>query len=119
MKNRIKFSKAINNALKFSLKKDKNLIVYGLGVTDPKEIFDTTKNLKKEFGSNRVFDIPNSETTWSLIGNDKLTDQTPIKLSWTNNQNITFEKEISLDDKFLFTIKQKVTNSTNKKYDFY
>ena len=47
MKNRIKFSKAINNALKFSLKKDKNLIVYGLGVTDPKEIFDTTKNLKK------------------------------------------------------------------------
>ena len=47
MKNKITFSKAINNALKFSLKKDKNLIVYGLGVTDPKEIFDTTKNLKK------------------------------------------------------------------------
>ena len=69
--------------------------------------------------SDKNIDIPNSETIWSLIGNDKLTDQTPIKLSWTNNQNITFEKEISLDDKFLFTIKQKVTNSTNKKYDFY
>ena len=68
MKNRIKFSKAINNALRFALKKDKNLIVYGLGVTDPKEIFDTTKNLKKEFGNNRVFDIPNSENAMTGIG---------------------------------------------------
>ncbi len=69
--------------------------------------------------SDKNIDIPNSETTWSIIGNNKLTEQSPIKLSWTNNQKITFEKEISLDDKFLFTIKQKVINSTNKKYDFY
>ena len=68
MKNKITFSKAINNALKFSLKKDKNLIVYGLGVTDPKEIFDTTKNLKKRFGNNRIFDIPNSENALTGIG---------------------------------------------------
>ncbi len=69
--------------------------------------------------SDKNIDIPNSETTWSIIGNNKLTEQSPIKLSWTNNQKITFEKEISLDDKFLFTVKQKVINSTNKKYDFY
>ena len=35
-----------------------------------------------------------------------------------NDQGITFEKEIALDDKFLFSIKQKVINSTNKEYDF-
>ena len=64
-------------------------------------------------------DIPNAETIWSLEGNNKLTNQSPIKLSWTNNQGITFEKEISLDNKFLFTIKQKVINSSNNKYDFY
>ncbi len=64
-------------------------------------------------------DIPNSDTVWSIIGNNKLTDQAPIKLSWTNNQGITYEKEIFLDEKFLFTIKQKVINGTNKKYDFY
>ena len=28
-------------------------------------------------------------------------------------------KEISLDDKYLFTIKQKVINNTQNKYDFY
>ena len=69
--------------------------------------------------SDKNIDIPNSDTIWSIVGNNKLTNQSPIKLSWTNNQNITFEKQISLDDKFLFTIKQKVINPTNKSYDFY
>ena len=69
--------------------------------------------------SDKNIDIPNSETIWSLVGNKKLTENSPIRLSWTNNQGITFEKEISLDDKYLFSIKQSVKNSTNKKYDFY
>ena len=69
--------------------------------------------------TDKNIDIPNSNSIWSVIGNNKLSEQSPVKLSWTNNQGITFEKEISLDDKFLFTIKQKIINSTNKKYDFY
>ncbi len=69
--------------------------------------------------TDKNIDIPNLNSIWSVSGNDKLTVQSPVKLSWTNDQGITFEKEISLDDKFLFTIKQKVINSTNKKYDFY
>ncbi|MDC3028585.1 membrane protein insertase YidC [Candidatus Pelagibacter sp.] len=69
--------------------------------------------------SDKNIDIPNADSNWSIIGNKKLTNQSPIKLSWSNNQGITFEKEISLDDKYLFTIKQSVINSTSKKYDFY
>ena len=69
----------------------------------------TDKNIK----------IPDSESIWSIDGNEILSDQSPIKLSWKNDQGITFEKEISLDNNFLFTIKQKVINSTNKKFDFY
>ncbi len=63
--------------------------------------------------------IPNSNSIWSVSGNKKLTAESPIKLTWINDQGITFEKEISIDDKFLFTIKQRVINSTNNKYDFY
>ncbi len=63
--------------------------------------------------------IPNSNSIWSVSGNKKLTAESPIKLTWTNDQGITFEKEISIDDKFLFTVKQRVINSTNNKYDFY
>jgi YidC/Oxa1 family membrane protein insertase len=69
--------------------------------------------------SDKNVDIPNSETMWSITGNDKLTDKTPIKLSWTNDQGIIFEKEFFLDDKYLFTINQKIINQSDKKYDFY
>jgi YidC/Oxa1 family membrane protein insertase len=69
--------------------------------------------------TDKNIDIPDSNSVWSVLGNNKLTDQSPVKISWTNDQGITFEKEITLDDKFLFTIKQRVINSTNKEYDFY
>ena len=69
--------------------------------------------------SDKNVDIPNSETKWSVKGNSKLTNQSPIKLVWTNNQGITFEKEFTLDNNYLFTIKQRVINPTDKKYDFY
>ena len=44
-----------------SFKKDKDMICFGLGVTDPKRIFGTTNNLVEKYGSKRVFDVPNSE----------------------------------------------------------
>ena len=69
--------------------------------------------------SDKNIDIPNSETIWSIVGNNKLTSNTPIKLAWTNEQGLKFEKEISLDDEYLFTIKQKVINKGENKYDFY
>ena len=57
----ITFAEAINEGLRFSLLKNKNLLCFGLGVGDPKEVFGTTKNLQKQFGDQRVFDIPTSE----------------------------------------------------------
>ncbi len=69
--------------------------------------------------TDKNIDVPNSDSLWSIMGNKELTNQSPIKLIWTNDQGITFEKEIKLDDKFLFTIKQRVINSTEMKYDFY
>ncbi len=65
--NQISYSSSINEALKFCMKKDKNMICYGLGVTDPKEIFSTTKDLKKIFGNKRVFDVPTSENALTGI----------------------------------------------------
>ena len=69
--------------------------------------------------TDKNINIPNSNSIWTVSGNNKLTDNSPIKLSWTNDQGIKFEKEITLDDKFLFTIKQRIINSTNNEYDFY
>ena len=69
--------------------------------------------------SNKNIDIPNSSTIWEISGNKKLTNNNPIKLTWSNSQDITFEKHISLDDQFLFTVKEKIINKSDKSYNFY
>ena len=69
--------------------------------------------------NNKNIDIPNASTLWKISGNNILKVNNPIKLSWSNNQGITFEKHISLDDQFLFTVKEKIINKSNKSYNFY
>jgi YidC/Oxa1 family membrane protein insertase len=69
--------------------------------------------------SNKNIDIPDASTVWKISGNKKLTPNKPIKLTWSNSQKITFEKHISLDNQFLFTVKEKVINSSDKTYNFY
>ena len=69
--------------------------------------------------TNKNINVPDSSTIWEISGNKKLTKNNPIKLKWSNSQGITFEKKISLDDQFLFTIKEKVINSSDKTYNFY
>ena len=69
--------------------------------------------------TNKNISVPDSSTVWKISGNKKLTTNNPIKLVWSNSQGITFEKHISLDDQFLFTVKEKVINSSDKTYNFY
>ncbi len=69
--------------------------------------------------NSKNIDLPDATSKWEIKGNKKLTNTSPIKLSWKNEQGITFEKDISLDDQYLFTVKQKVINSSDKTYNFY
>ncbi len=64
---KLNFTDAINQALHSSLKKDKNLVCYGLGINDPKRIFSTTKGLVEKFGNKRVFDTPTSENAMTGV----------------------------------------------------
>ena len=69
--------------------------------------------------NNNEIETPNSKTIWNVEGNNKLTPNNPIKLTWTNNSNVTFEKIIKIDGKFLFNIEQKIINNSEKTYNFY
>ena len=62
------YADAINQALHICMKKDKRMICYGLGINDPKKIFNTTKGLEEKFGAKRVFDVPTSENALTGIG---------------------------------------------------
>ena len=69
--------------------------------------------------SSENIEVPNSKTLWEIIGNTKLTPNNPVVLSWKNNQGIVFNKKISIDEEYLFTINQSIKNNTEKKYNFY
>ncbi len=69
--------------------------------------------------TNKNIDLPNSNSKWIVDTENKLSPNSPVKIYWTNDQNIKFEKEISIDEQYLFTIKQTITNNSEKKYNFY
>ena len=69
--------------------------------------------------NNKNIDLPNSKTFWSIKENNKLSPNNPIKLTWSNKQGIEFQKNIKIDNQFLFTIDQKIINNSEKTYDFY
>jgi acetoin:2,6-dichlorophenolindophenol oxidoreductase subunit beta len=61
------FSRGVNEALTIALENDPTVICYGLGVPDPKGVFGTTLGLQERFGSDRVFDMPTSESAMTGI----------------------------------------------------
>jgi len=69
--------------------------------------------------TNKNIKIPNSNSIWKVEGNKKLTPNSPIKLTWINDDNIKFEKKISLDNQYLFTVNQTIVNNSEKTYNFY
>ncbi|MDA9950848.1 hypothetical protein N9D28_01985 [Luminiphilus sp.] len=64
----ISYAAAVNEGLMQAMTRDPKVLCYGLGVTDPKHVFSTTRDLEAKFGSDRVFDIPCSENAITGIG---------------------------------------------------
>lgn len=64
----ITFAEAIREALDQAMTEDQNVIVFGLGVDDPKAIFGTTAGLQESYGEGRVFDTPTSENAMTGVG---------------------------------------------------
>ncbi|MFV0295854.1 MAG: membrane protein insertase YidC [Hyphomicrobiaceae bacterium] len=55
--------------------------------------------------------LPNASTVWTSVGASKLTPSTPISLQWDNGEGLIFKRQISIDDNYMFTIKDDVTNN--------
>jgi pyruvate dehydrogenase E1 component beta subunit len=57
----LNWAEATREALRFGLEKDNSVFLMGEGVDDPYAMFGTTRDLYKEFGPDRVFDVPIAE----------------------------------------------------------
>ena len=71
------------------------------------------------WASKSNIETPNSSTIWKVDGQKKLTPNNSIKLYFENDSGIRFERVFTLDNKYLFDIKQTIINKTDETYKFF
>ncbi len=54
--------------------------------------------------------MPDQNTPWQQEGSGSLTPSTPVKLSYDNGDGLVFHRTIAIDERYLFTIKDEVSN---------
>ena len=64
-------------------------------------------------------EVPGVDSIWKVRGNRVLSKNSEVNLEWNNGQGLIFSKTISLDDKYLFKINQKVKNNTSSEVNLY
>ena len=69
--------------------------------------------------SNKNIDLPDNNSLWKVDGNSKLSEKNDVKIIWENKQGLIFEKIISIDNQYLFTVKQNIKNRTSNIYNLY
>ncbi len=100
------YKELLNITLKELMSKNKNIVSFGLGIDDPKNIFGTTTGLLEKFGNKRVFDTPTSENAVTGIG---------IGMSLNGIIPIMTHQRM---DFFLLAFDQLINNAAKWKYMF-
>src|SRR6476659_4484678 len=63
--------------------------------------------------------LPDRDTLWQQEGSGSLTPSSPVVLKYDNGDGLTFRRTISIDDRYLFSIKDDVTNIGNAPVTLY
>jgi YidC/Oxa1 family membrane protein insertase len=62
--------------------------------------------------------LPTTETLWTA-DSDRVTAGSPVTLTWDNGRGLVFKRVISVDDEYLFTVKDSVENKADKPVTLY
>ncbi len=57
--------------------------------------------------------VPGPSTIWSVESGEVLTPETPVTLIWDNGIGQVFHRAISVDENYMFTIRQSVINNSD------
>ncbi len=63
-------------------------------------------------GALTLDDVPGANTPWTAEGGGDLTVDHPAMLTWDNGRGLIFHRRISVDENYLFSVEQSVTNNT-------
>ena len=58
------------------------------------------------------YDLPGTDTLWVLEEGQTLTPDTPVIISWNNQNGLTFKQKISIDENYVFKIEQIIINNS-------
>jgi YidC/Oxa1 family membrane protein insertase len=57
-------------------------------------------------------DVPGATTEWQATGGETLAPGQPVTLQWQNGKGLTFQREIAVDEDYMFTVTDTVQNSS-------
>ncbi|HLZ04436.1 MAG TPA: membrane protein insertase YidC [Bradyrhizobium sp.] len=63
--------------------------------------------------------LPDQNTVWQQENSGALTPSSPVVLKYDNGEGLVFRRTISVDDRYLFTVKDEVTNTGNAPVTLY
>ncbi len=58
--------------------------------------------------------LPGDTTVWTAGTKGPLTPSNPVTLSWDNGEGLVFKRTFTIDDHYMFAVRQEVVNSSGK-----
>ena len=99
---------------------DISLLQYNAEIDDDSplvKILDSSDSSKSYFveigwlSNNQKEGLPNNETVWQA-DKEELSSNSPVNFYWTNKDGVKFVVTLSIDDDYLFNIKQSIINNS-------
>ena len=63
--------------------------------------------------------LPGADTVWKATSQAPLTPSSPVTLTYDNGRGLTFTRTIAVDDKYMFTVTDKVANNGSEPVTLY
>src|ERR1700731_1057972 len=63
--------------------------------------------------------VPGDSTPWKPVHGTTLAPRAPVTLQWNNGHGLTFTRSIAVDDQYMFTVSDSVSNTSGKPVTLY
>ncbi|HSZ73767.1 MAG TPA: membrane protein insertase YidC [Rhizomicrobium sp.] len=69
--------------------------------------------------ASKAIRVPDDNAQWKQIAGTTLSPGHPVTLAWDNGSGLVFTRQIAVDDQYMFTVSDSVTNKTSASVTLY